>query len=209
IAGQNNIAIAEGNIGGKKNSRITRLTMSDPVTSQTKYYVLIYDCGTDSSVASDISDQYTALIQNGYSKIIGLRDVYPTLIAEKGKLEKGLRYSLRGKDSAYIILAVMEIEAWFMAEWNHFSKVDTRLTLTAIQTALGFNPEIDDMEERPHPSEDLDNIYKCVSRSYKKKKKQVNTIVDSLDYEFLYLEVVKSVPSFGKFVSHVDDFIKL
>ncbi|NJO94622.1 MAG: hypothetical protein HC820_10385 [Hydrococcus sp. RM1_1_31] len=107
--------------------------MSDPITIQTKYYILIYNSGSDNSVASDIRDQYSSLVASGYSMIVGLRDVYPISAAQKDRLERGLQYALpKGSVPAYIVLAVMEIEAWFLAEWNHFIKVDASLTPVSI-----------------------------------------------------------------------------
>ena len=210
IAGKINIAIAEQDIRGKQGSRITALTMSDHITFQTKYYVLIYNSGTDTNVASDIRDQYQSLVASGYSQIIGLRDVYPIPISGKNRLELGLQHGLpKGVITAHIVLAVMEIEAWFLAEWKHFLKIDARLTTVLIQQALGFNPELDDMETRLHPAEDLHQIYQLVGRAYKKRKKQVDTVVLNLDYEFLYLQLVSSVPSFAKFVSYIDNFMTL
>lgn len=208
IAGKSNIAIIEEKIIGRQGSRSTILIMSDTVTPQTKYYILLYNSGGDSSVVSDMRDQYDILIQSGYSKIIGLRDVYPIPIAQKRTLENVLQRTLpQGTVPAYIVLAVMEIESWFLAEWNHFSKVDARLTIAAIQSALGFNPQIDNMEQRPHPAEDLHQIYQLVGRAYRKQRNQVNTIVSSLDYEFLYMQLVNSVRSLEKFVSYIDQFM--
>jgi len=66
---------------------------------------------------------------------------------------------------------------------------------------------VDDMEVRHHPAEDLDQIYKLIGKSYKKNKKQVNAIVSSLDYEFLYLELVDRVSSFGKLVNYINGFL--
>lgn len=208
IAGKNNIAIIDQDVVGKRNNRITVLTMGDSVTLQTKYYILIYNSGADNSVVSDIRDQYGSLVQSGYSKVIGLRDVYPTLFTQKSDLERGLQRVLpKGTIPAHIVLAVMEIEAWFLAEWNHFVKINPKLTTALIQTSLGFNPEIDDVEQRTHPAEDLHQIYQLVGRAYRKHRYQVDTIVSKLDYEFLYLHVINTVPSFGKFVGHINTFM--
>lgn len=208
IAGKSNIAIAEQDIQGKQNSRFTALTMSDPVTAQTKYYVLICNSGSDNSVVSDIRDQYASLASSGYSKIIGLRDVYPIPSADKELLERSLRTVLpRGSITSHIVLAVMEVEAWFLAEWKHFMRIDTNLTPSLIQSSLGFNPEVDNMEHRNHPAEDLHQAYQLVGKSYKKKENQVNRVVSNLDYEFLYLQLAGIVPSLGKFISYIDDFM--
>ncbi|PZU96368.1 MAG: hypothetical protein DCE90_09955 [Pseudanabaena sp.] len=210
IAGKNNIAIAEQAMQGKKNSRFTVLTISDPLTAQTKYYVLICNSGSDNSVVSDICDQYASLVSSGYSKIIGLRDVYPIPIADKGILERSLRIVLpRGSVTSHIVLAVMEVEAWFLAEWKHFMKIDINLTPSLIQSSLGFNPEVDNMEYRNHPAEDLHQAYQLVGKSYRKRENQVNRVVSNLDYEFLYLQLAGIVPSLGKFISYIDDFMML
>lgn len=208
IAGKSNIAIIEQDIVGKQDNRISVLKMSDPVTSQTKYYVLVYNSGGDGSVVSDIRDQYSNLVASGYSKVIGLRDVYPIPLTQKNALENGLQYALpKGTVPSHIVLAVMEIEAWFIAEWKHFTKINPALTTALIQKNLGFNPEIDNVEERVHPAEDLHQIYQLIGRAYRKRRSQVDTIVLNLDYEFLYLQVINTVPSFGKFVGHIDTFL--
>ncbi|MEH2060077.1 MAG: DUF4276 family protein [Nostoc sp.] len=208
IAGKNNIAIDESSVSGKLGSRITTLIMRDNITSQTKFYVLVYNSCSDNSVVSDMRDQYASLIGSGFERVIGLRDVYPIPIAEKLKLQSRLNYFLpKGTIPIHLVLAVMEIESWFLAEWNHFMKIDLSLTPDKIQATFGFNPQTDDMETRPHPANDMDLIYKLVGRAYKKQRNQVNTIVSSLDYEFLYMQLVNSVPSLGELVRYLDLFI--
>lgn len=210
IAGRNNIAITVVSLNGKQGKRITIEIMSDPVITTTKFYVLVYNSGSDSSVVSDMRDRFNSLKQLGYERIIGLRDVYPIPISDKLKLESGLRYSLP-KDTIPIdiVLAVMEIEAWFLAEWSHFMKVNPLLTPENIQANFGFNPKIDDMEARHHPADDLHQIYRLVGRAYKKTKNQVNTIVSNLDYDFMYVELVNNVVSFREFIKLIDLFISL
>lgn len=208
IAGKNNIAIEEKSLSGRLGNRITTLIMSDNITSQTKFYVLVYNSCSDNSVVSDMRDQYNSLIRSGFERVIGLRDVYPIPITEKLKLQSSLNFFLpKGSIPIHIVLAVMEIESWFLAEWNHFMKIDLSLTPERIKATFGFNPQTDDMETRCHPANDMDLIYKLVGRAYKKQRNQVNTIVSSLDYEFLYMQVVNTVPSLGEFVKYLDLFI--
>jgi hypothetical protein len=210
IAGKNNIAIEDRDLKlGNKVSRITELRMIDRVTDLTKYYVLIYNSGTDNRVGSDIREQYNSLVSSGYEKIIGLRDLFPDFtIDQKNEARRGLQYALpKGTIPAHIVLAIMEVEAWFLAEWNHFLKVDARLTTDLIKENLGFDPAIDDMEARSHPAEDLHHIYQLVGRAYRKQKNQVDTVVTNLDYEFLYLKLVSIVPSLGEFIGYIDEFM--
>jgi hypothetical protein len=58
-----------------------------------------------------------------------------------------------------LLLAVMEIEAWFLGEYTHFERVSPNLKLERIRAALQFDPSTDDLEKRKHPTEDLDHIY--------------------------------------------------
>ena len=209
IAGQKNIRINIRAKDPKQIGRITSINMSDMTNHSIQYYVLIYNCCNDDALVSDISEQYASLVNDGYNKIIGLRDVYPKFaISEIDKLERGLKFSLRGKDFAKVVLAVMETEAWFLSEWKHFEKISPILTPAKIHEKLGFNPQTDDMEERPNPAEDLNRVYQLAGRSYQKRRKQTETIVSSLDYDFLYLELVEKVHRLGEFVSHINTFME-
>lgn len=205
IAGKKNIRI---NIMEKDPKQIERIAMTNLTNNSIQYYVLIYNCCNDEALVGYISDQYSSLINDGYNKIIGLRDVYPKFtISQIDELERRLNFSLRGKDFAKVILAVMEIEAWFLSEWKHFEKISPILIPATIYEKLGFNPQTDDMEERPHPAKDLNQVYQLVGRSYHKRRKQTETIVSNLDYEFLYMELVEKVHRLGEFVKHIDTFM--
>jgi hypothetical protein len=62
----------------------------------------------------------------------------------------------------------MEIEAWFLAEFSHFPRLDSDLTLETIRSNFGFDPSVDDMQLRNHPSQDIHRIYSLVGLEYKK-----------------------------------------
>lgn len=47
------------------------------LSDTTKCFILITDCGSDTTVKSYILEQRTSLIKSGYSSIIGLIDLYP------------------------------------------------------------------------------------------------------------------------------------
>jgi hypothetical protein len=194
--------------GGCRIPRIAVIEIQDPITSDTKFYVLIHNSSNDDRVTSDIRDQHSSLQSNGYEMIIGLRDVYPKSYADIPLMEMGSRFAFRGFTiPAQVVLAIMEIESWFLAEWNHFAKVSPILTPEEISRDLGFNPKIDNMELRSHPAEDLDNIYKIANLRYKKTENQVHRIISNLDYEFLYLNLINRVTSLGKFVGLIDAFL--
>jgi hypothetical protein len=205
IAGTINISIE---IQSQEGRKFVEVIMKDIETSATKFFVLIYNSGSDIRVASDMKKQYKKLTESGYERIIGLRDIYPRSIIQKSKLQSELENVLpKGSIPINIVIAVMEVEAWFLAEYNHFLKIDPRLTPEQIQAMFGFNPQTDDMEQRPHPADDMKQIYNYVGKGYHKSEKQLNGLASHLDYEFIYMHLINSVPSLGEFVGYIDKFM--
>jgi hypothetical protein len=205
IAGKFKISIE---IKSRQGINFDKVIMKDPVTFITRFYVLIYNSCRDESVISDIKEQYNLLAEDGYDRVIGLRDVYPISISDKSKLQRGLNYALPVRTIPInIVLAVMEVESWFLAEYNHFLKIDPRLTPEKIQAMFGFNPQTDDMEQRPHPTDDMEQIYNYVHKGYNKSEKQLNRLASNLDYEFLYIHLANNVPSLGEFIGYIDKFM--
>lgn len=205
IAGTINISIE---IQSQEGRKFVEVIMKDIETSATKFFVLIYNSGGDRRVASDIKKQYRKLTESGYERIIGLRDIYPISIIQKSKLQSDLENILpKGVIPINIVLAVMEVEAWFLAEYNHFLKIDPGLTPEKIQAMFGFNPQTDNMEQRPHPTKDMELIYNYTGKGYNKNEKQLNRFASNLDYEFIYMHLINSVPSLGEFVGYIDKFM--
>lgn len=209
IAGRKNIYIETQLAKIDKNGKryFTVISASSNSIDQ-KYYVLIRDCGSESNVKTDIRDSLESLTRSGYEQIIGLRDVYPLTHADIPRLEIGLRYEIPTRFiPVSIILAIMEVEAWFLAEVEHFVKIDPRLTTNYIKTKLGFDPSVDNVEQRMHPAQDLDDIYHLAGFAYKKKKSSVQRTASALDYNALYLAVKDKVPSLHKFIEQIDSFM--
>lgn len=175
-----------------------------------RYEVLIFDCGSDNRVKSEILDNIVNLRNNGYNLIVGLRDLYPMSIDELDKLEKGLKFlpvKLREEAPYFdIVIAVHEIEAWFLAETNHYQKIDKRLTPKLIKKHLTFSPFTSDMEMRFHPAKDLDDIYHLVGKSYTKRYGQTQRIVTKLDFHNLLNNVAYTSNSLGKLVRIIRGF---
>jgi hypothetical protein len=210
IAGYKKISIETYKFqGGKANRIIQPLKLS--TIKNAPFFVLLYDCGNDAHVVSDIRKQHQSLIKNGYEKILGLRDLYPIPLGTKEEIETGIRGFLKPLQKIgvpiSVILAVMEIEAWFLAEWNYLAKIDNRLTCDFILQKCGLDLRIIDPEQRAHPSQDLDEIYRLVSRNYDKSGKASQEIINNLDYEFLYLDLVKSVNQLKRFIDEIDSFL--
>lgn len=210
IAGYKQISIETYKFqGGKANRIIQPLKLS--TIKNAPFFVLLYDCGNDAHVVSDIRKQHQSLIKNGYEKILGLRDLYPIPLGTKEEIETGIRGFLKPLQKIgvpiSVILAVMEIEAWFLAEWNYLAKIDNRLTCDFILQECGLDLRIIDTEQRAHPSQDLEEIYRLVSRKYDKSEITSQEIINNLDYEFLYLHLVNSVTQLKRFIDEIDSFL--
>jgi len=190
IAGRNKVIIEHRKIwGGSSVKRKVETIRAAKPTNGQQYYVLLVDCGGDESVKTRIMEEHENLTNSGYSRIIGLRDVRPKFThADIPQLEMSLpRFIKTSWIPVTFILAIMEIEAWFLSETTHFHRIHPSITVAAIITNLGFDPENDDMEQRSNPAEDLNNCYQIGRRTYSKRRAQVT--INALDYSLIYLEL--------------------
>ena len=209
IAGEKNIAIDELRWAlSRKGNRCFTVITASAKTADQKYYVLIYDCGGDSTVKTDIVDNYDGLAKNSYEKIIGLRDVYPLSSADIPALEYRLKFRVPTKPVPVdMLLAIMEIEAWFLAETTHFLKIHPALTVGRISTHLNFDPTTQNVEERVCPADDLNSIYHLERFAYNKRKSNCQRTIDALEYGALYFDLPKKINSLRRFIQSIDSFL--
>ncbi len=208
IAGEHSIRIEQRQIRGGTNARRTMALVkaAKPDDGQ-KYYVLLFDCGGDRLVKDRIREEHEGLSNKQFLKIIGIRDVRPDYTyAEIPKLEAGLpKYIKTSLIPVEFILSVMELEAWFLAEFNHFPKIDPVITIPKIKETLGFDPENDDMEIRSEPTNDLIACYAIAGKAY--EKGNATGTIDALDYDFLYVELPQKINYLNRLVNSIDTFL--
>jgi hypothetical protein len=182
---------------------------AEKITDETKYYVLIRDCRNEDQVKTAIIEVAPIFASLGYEKILGLRDVYPKKHSEIPELRKWKNYRVPTKYLPInIILAVMEVEAWFLAEISHFIKIDPKLTNDMIKTLLGgFDPTVDNVELRYNPAKDLDDIYHYAGFAYTKRKANCMRTVEALDCCSMYISLQKAIPCLGAFILEIDTFL--
>ena len=179
----------------------------DPVLA---FLVLVIDCSNDEQVKTQIRDQYSSLVAAGYTAIIGLRDVYPLARADIPAIQAGLLLSLpTGAVTPEMHLAVMEVEAWFLAESTHFSRLHPSLSVPFI-VAGGIDVASTNGEAWGHPAGVLHAIYGLVGMSYmspkgQKSKRRVQRTLRALSFDELYVSVRATVPSFDAFVTSIED----
>ena len=208
IAGSKSILIEHRKIrGGATVKRsMAQIKAATAVTNES-YFVMIFDCGGDEAVKSRIQEEHERLTNTNYSQIIGLRDVRPTFAhGDLPRLELGLRTRIR---TALIpvdfILAVLEVEAWFLAEFNHYPIVHPAITTLAINARLGFDPSTDDMSLRNNPADDLNNCYQIGGQNYVKGTPQPT--IGALDYAYVYLEMQHRIPYLARLINLIDSFL--
>lgn len=183
--------------GGTTTKRTMALIKATKPETGLKNFVLLLDCGGDDLVKTRILEEHYNLTKKGYSRIIGIRDVRPTFThADIPRLEANLlKYVKTSLIPVQFILAIMEIEAWFLAETTHYPKVDPAITVVAIKTKLGFDPENDDMQQRLAPADDLNNCYAIGGKTY--VKRGAKNTVNALDYALIYMGLWKKFSTWG------------
>lgn len=201
--------------GGGKNGKPRLLRAwarsADAPEGECNLYAQIVDCGGDSKVLSDLRDNYRSLLRGGFDWMVGLRDVYPDVPrAEYPRLRQTMDALLpRGPADASIVLAVMEVEAWFLAEYTHFERLDPRLHPQAIAKRLGLDVRNIPASDRPHPAEDLRQIYELASISYNKSRNAVLRTLEAMDFRRLAVELPPHDPELRCLVGTVRDFLQL
>ncbi|TAH20397.1 MAG: DUF4276 family protein [Cytophagales bacterium] len=215
IAGSKNIFIKLKKFKGKgkPTEDILPKTLSQP-SHQVNHTVLIYDCAGDGSVKSRILEEYRDLRKNGYAEIVGLRDLYPLPDLQKltrrlnnGLVINGKRIEEALPNDTSIVVAVREIEEWFLAECNHYVCIDASLNY-AVVSSLGFNPCTDDLTIRSNSAAlDLHAIYQLAGKHYNKKKDNVDRTLSCLDYTNLYLNVRHKIPKLNDLITKIDAFL--
>lgn len=209
ILGTKQINIIQKQFRGGVNSPKQELVRSLYFSNNPKFQVLIFDCGADNRVKSEILENIKFLHAKGYHTIVGMRDLYPLSIDDLYRLEKGLKFlpnKLKDKIPNFdIVIAVHEIEAWFMGEVNHYKKIDKRLTGKFIKSKLGFDPYTINPEERIHPAKDLNNIYHLVGKSYTKRYGQIQKIVNKLDFNYIFNHVRYDIQPLNKLIKIIEN----
>ena len=214
IAGAKKILITKKEAtGGKRNSRqLSQITgKSENLIDQcedTEYYILIVNCGNDGKVKSDILDHHVKLSESGYGKIIGIRDVYPDAkYVEIPQLRAGYNKGLpAGTPVISFIFAVMELEAWLIAEYTHFCKIHPNITPERIKHECGIDVFKDDITQREKPSADLTNIYWLEMIPYDKSNKQVTTLLSAMDFYHLKNTICLKFGDLNNLFSELDHF---
>lgn len=183
-------------------------------------YYMIINVGNDNSVLSKIFTRANGLHDKGFTKIIGLRDVYGDFYKEKNRGVRDINLELieKFKNSAQneidaknltqyikIHFAIMEVEAWFIG-FNVFERIDATLSNEFIKSNLNYDLENNDPEVTYyHPAKIIGDIYGLIGSKYDKHESDVSSLVSCLEKED-YNNLIKSFKC-STFTSFVQELL--
>jgi chorismate mutase len=211
LCSKNNITVdLFQNSGPMGQRRIRAITLSPP-NFKGKYYIAIYDCRGDDTVKSDILENLKTLTKANFEAVIGLNDVYPRDLTS---VKLYLNYYIPTAGIPIkMMLSIMEIEAWFIAEENHYANISPKLTMEKIKAVLGLDICAIDVETIAWPADTLNSIYQIENMTYlvknkaSKKGSKIRRTVNAIDYSNLYFNVRKRVPALDKLLQELETFL--
>jgi hypothetical protein len=179
-----------------------------------EFYILVYDVAGDGNVVSAVKERSDSMFSKGeYNWILALRDLYPNSRTDKKIILEAFNRIFSKSphtDKLRFILAVMEIEAWFLADYALFERINSTASAETIKNRLNIDLINDDPETYDHPAERVKDIFSLFNEKYKKKEKQSHRIAVNLDYNYLICsdEVRQKVSSFHYFIKCLDESLR-
>lgn len=178
--------------------------------SNTLIYIQIFDASNDVKAISALKERCTNMVNKGFKYLFALKDVYPNPRTTIPLLKVNFNKLFKNNpcaDKVRLLLAIMEIEAWFLADYQVFSKISPFLSIEYIKNCLGIDLKKQNPEQLDHPSKVVNNIFNLISQNYAKHGDQVYKIVNNLDYTFLICsnEVLDAVTSFAYLIKCIDE----
>lgn len=175
--------------------------------SNPEIYILLVNCNTDNQVKSQIAEQHASLTASGYTKIIGLRDVFPFQHSDIPRIDSLMSAGLpTGGASIVIILAILEIEAWFIDEHTHYINIHPEMTIDEIKSR-GVDLASTPGDSISNPADTLNQIYSYWGLAYKKTRKHVERTLKAISFEELYITVRSKASSLDKYISELESEI--
>lgn len=171
-------------------------------TPTPQYFFQIINVGNDNAVLSRILNREEYMWNEGYEKIIGLRDMYSKDYQEVTHTidenvnnhfinvhNRTINSRAKKPENIAMCFAIMETEAWFLGLSHIFEKMDARLTHSFIQENTAHNLVNHDPEKTVfHPASVLNDIYNLIGQKYRKHEGDIEAILnltDKTDFENL------------------------
>jgi hypothetical protein len=160
-------------------------------------YFQIVNVQGDTGVLQTIRRREKGLLAAGYSKIIGLRDMYSKAYRElsAGKIDEAvIQQFIEGANKSVVVMsqpekihlhfAIMELEAWWLCMYTLLEKIDSQLTVEFIAQQLGYDLSTLDAETAFfHPVATLNEILSLVGGRYEKHFAEVESIMSKMTFD--------------------------
>lgn len=200
LAGHGNVLFSEEKYEGQ----VYHVLYSTGSCGQ-QHEALIVNCCNDSRVVSAIVERHQSLLHAGYTCIIGVRDLYPLQGSQLLAVEAAVAATLpKSSIPITVVIAVMEVEAWFIEEETHFARIDPSLTCAVIRGGTSYDITSGMSESIGHPARLLHDIYALAGLAYRKKRKHVERTIEALDYTNLYIASQQRSGSLAKFIGALE-----
>lgn len=161
---------------------------------EAKTFFRIVDVGNDELVLKSIKRNEEKLVKQGFSKIIGLRDMYSNAYrkratsVDKGLIEKFITGAnetiaqMNHPDKISFHFSIMETEAWLLGMYNLFAKIEPELNYKFIETQLGYNlAKINPQTYFFHPANEIKKIFQLIGLKYDKSEDIINKISSKIE----------------------------
>lgn len=204
------LEVRRGSGGSRRNKpRQLDIVRRDPDGPFQTHFILIVMSEQDERVATDVNDRYPTLVAENFAAIVAIRDVAPDVArTDVPKLRAALAKPWRHMALApRFILAVMEVEAWFLREHRHFPRIHASIDCERIADEFEFDPRTDDMQQRDKPSDDLKNVYWLETIHYDKSRSIVERLMNALCFDHIRGEVADSFEDLRRLVGTLEEFL--
>ena len=155
----------------------------------------IINVGNDEGVLTAIKEREERLLKSGFNKILGLRDMYsknylkradrkivPNVISQFIENAKNTIQDMSSPGQIFFHFAIMEVEAWFLAMWVVFGRLNTTLTVQYIEQNLNYRlDQIDPQIQFTNPSREVKRILGLINRKYDKKRGDAEIICRKIE----------------------------
>lgn len=188
---------------------LTEYPYPNPVA---EFHFQIVNIGNDVSVLTRMRNRYLLLVNAGFQKIIGLRDMYSKQYRELAgnnrisldineKFRAGYLKQIENYGLMHFCFAIMEIEAWILGLCQCFERIESELTTQHIYKKLQYDLNgVDPETHFFHPANEIEKIFSLAGKNYNKSKGDISNILSRLgkdDFSYLYHE--NKCQSFNEF----------
>ncbi|MFH0846987.1 MAG: hypothetical protein V1894_02870 [Chloroflexota bacterium] len=184
-------------------------------------HFMIIDVHNDETVLTAIRDREKGLIEKGFYEIVGLRDLYSEAYEKRSrgvisepvsneliKSHKTVIKQMNYPNKIKLYYSIMEIEAWFLAMYNLFQKINSKLTVAFINQHLKVDLQsIDPQKFFFRPSKEIVRIYSLCGFDYDKSEHCIESLCSKIDRsDFLSATTNGRCSSLSSFYRQIENY---